>query len=189
MISDDDTLVRDVKLIVGAGPTSQPGWFASNQDELDLLKPESWRHYLGTRKVAAILAEHVWEHLHIADGLSAARLCFEHLKPGGYCRIAVPDGLSPIPGYLDYVKPGGTGAGAEDHKVLFTYRTLSQLFEQAGFTVRLHEYYDDDGQFHFKEWSPSDGMIDRSIRFDERNANGRVGYTSLILDAIKPSHA
>jgi len=42
-------------------------------------------------------------------------------------RVAVPDGFHPNPGYIERVKPGGTGPGAGDHKILYTYRTLSAI--------------------------------------------------------------
>jgi len=111
------------------------------------------------------------------------------LKPGGYLRVAVPDGFHPDPEYVEWVRPGGTGPGSDDHKVLYTYATFRDLFEKIGFDVVLHEYFDESGQFHFTDWAPSDGMIERSKRYDSRNANGRLAYTSIILDAVKPSIA
>ena len=51
--------------------------------------------------------------------------------------------------------------------------------------IDLLEYFDEKGEFHYKEWSPHDGMIYRSKRFDERNQNDLFNYTSLILDAKK----
>ena len=69
----------------------------------------------------AILAEHVWEHLDCFAAIVAAQNCFKYLKPGGYIRVAVPDGWHPDKDYIDYVKPGGWGAGSDDHHVLYTY--------------------------------------------------------------------
>ena len=100
-------------------------------------------------------------------------------------RIAVPDGLHPDPAYIDQVKPGGSGSGSDDHKVLYTYKTLSKLLESVGFEIRLLEYFDEEGKFHYSEWSPDDGMIRRSSRFDQRNTVVPNAYTSLILDALK----
>jgi predicted SAM-dependent methyltransferase len=51
----------------------------------------------------------------------------------------------------------------------------------------LYEYFDGAGRFHFTEWSPEDGMIHRSKRFDKRNRAGKLGYPSIVLDAVKPS--
>jgi len=119
------------------------------------------------------------------DGLIAACNCHMYLKPEGYFRVAVPDGFHPNAEYIDYVKPGGIGAGAEDHKILYNFRSLESVFMHAGFHIDLLEYFDEKREFHYKEWSPQDGMIYRSKRFDERNQNGLLNYTSLILDARK----
>jgi predicted SAM-dependent methyltransferase len=107
-------------------------------------------------------------------------------RSGRHLRIAVPDGLHPDPKYIDHVKPGGTGPGCEDHQVLYTYRTLVGLLEAAGFEVRLLEWFDEEGQFHFREWDPDDGLVCRSTRYDERNAHDPTAYTSIIADAVKP---
>jgi predicted SAM-dependent methyltransferase len=101
-------------------------------------------------------------------------------------RIAVPDGFHPDPDYIEYVRPGGTGAGADDHKVLYNYKLLSEQLRRAGFEVTLLEYWDENGDFHFRPWSSRDGYISRSRDHDERNQNGTLAYTSLIVDAIKP---
>lgn len=77
--------------------------------------------------------------------------------------------------------------GADDHKILYTHQSLAQLLIEVGFEVELLEHFDATGVFHFTDWNPSEGMIHRSRRFDERNQNGKLGYTSLIIDAHKPS--
>lgn len=136
--------------------------------------------------VNAILAEHVWEHLDCKAAITAAQNCFKYLMPGGYIRVAVPDGMYPDQEYIDYVKPGGYGAGSDDHYVLYTYETLTAVFVSVGFEISLLEYFDEPGTFHFQEWSPADGMISRSSRFDSRNGTRELAYTSIILDAIKP---
>ena len=134
----------------------------------------------------AILAEHVWEHLDCRAALVAAQNCFTYLQPGGYIRVAVPDGLHPDEEYIDRVKPGGWGEGSDDHHVLYTYRTLEAVFALVGFETRWLEYFDERGTFHYQEWSPADGMIQRSSRYDRRNRTRELAYTSIILDARKP---
>ena len=99
----------------------------------------------------------------------------------------MPDGFNPNQEYLDWVKPGGTGDGAKDHKVLYNYKTFKEIFESVGFKVKMLEYYDETGEFHFEEWHPDEGPIKRSKRYDKRNKDGKLNYTSLILDAIKTS--
>jgi predicted SAM-dependent methyltransferase len=135
------------------------------------------------------LAEHVWEHLGSRQAIIANANCFEFLRPGGRLRIAVPDGFHPDPAYIEYVRPGGTGAGADDHKVLYNYKLISEELKNVGFEFRLLEYWDENGQFHFQEWSSEDGHISRSKRYDPRNQDGSLTYTSLIVDAIKPKFA
>jgi predicted SAM-dependent methyltransferase len=173
------------RLVVGASGIDQDGWIPTDQSYLDLLKPRQWRRYFEPGSLHAVFAEHVWEHLTPEEALTAARTCAEFLAAGGYVRVAVPDGLNPDPAYIAGVRPGGTGAGADDHKVLYTYRTLSEVFERAGFRVRLLEYFDEAGQFHAEPWDVKDGLVRRSARFDPRNTDGKLVYTSVILDATK----
>ena len=134
----------------------------------------------------AILAEHVWGHLTPAQGRIAAATCFKYLRSGGYVRAAVPDGLHPDPAYIARVRVNGSGEGAADHKILYTNATFRAVFEDAGFHVQLLEYFDETGAFHQQPWEIEAGMIHRSRRFDERNADGQPNYTSIILDAHKP---
>ncbi|WFB35205.1 hypothetical protein P3T73_13650 [Kiritimatiellota bacterium B12222] len=177
------------QLIIGAAGTRYEGWVATDKETLNLLDQESWMPLLSLESIDALLAEHIWEHLHPQEAITAAMTCYAFLKPGGHLRVAVPDGLQPRAAYIDAVKPGGTGLGAEDHKVLYTYASFRDLFEGVGFEVRLLEYFDEQGHFHCAEWDPAEGMIQRSKRFDARNAEGGLVYTSLILDAVKPQEA
>lgn len=177
---------QPLRIVLGSAGFADPGWIATDRDRLDILADRDWRRHFRPASLDAILAEHVWEHLDAADGLAAGRLCLAYLKPGGYARIAVPDGLHPDPDYIEAVRPGGSGPGAEDHKLLYTYKTLGALFEAAGFRVELLEYFDEVGRFHAEHWDPAGGTIRRSLRFDPRNADGGHIYTSVIIDAIKP---
>ena len=135
--------------------------------------------------VSAMLSEHVWEYLDEKLALKAAENCFKYLKTGGYIRVAVPDGNHSDSLYIEQVKPAGTGAGSDDHKVLYNCDSLVALFERAGFEVKLLEWFDKSGVFHAEDWSPNDGMIIRSSRFDSRNKLNPTAYTSLIIDAVK----
>jgi predicted SAM-dependent methyltransferase len=175
----------ECRIIIGSSGTRQPGWTPTDYEVLDLLREASWSEFFPPGSIDAILAEHVWEHLDAVGGAEAARICFRFLKPGGYLRVAVPDGLHPDPAYIESVRPGGSGPGADDHKVLYTAHSAQQLFERAGFAVQVHEWFDAEGQFHGDDWDSRDGMIQRSRRFDERNLNGSLAYTSIVLDARK----
>lgn len=51
--------------------------------------------------------------------------------------------------------------------------------------MQLLEYFDENGMFHAQNWDMSDGYVRRSIRYDNRNSDGKPVYTSLIIDAVK----
>jgi predicted SAM-dependent methyltransferase len=174
------------KIVVGTSGVFEPGWIPTDIEYLNLLEDADWRNFFTENSIAALLAEHVWEHLTPAQGLQAAQACHRYLRPGGRLRIAVPDGRHPDPAYLRQVMIHGTGAGADDHKVLYTHETLCTLLKSAGFSVVPLEYFDAAGTFHFHEWNRADGMVHRSSRYDARNADGKLAYTSLIMDAFKP---
>lgn len=177
--------MRPCRVVVGASGRIPEGWIGTEVEDLDLLRPNTWERFFEPESIDAILAEHVWEHLSDEEGCLAAATCFRFLKSGGYLRLAVPDGNHPDPSYIEHVRPGGSGPGCDDHKVLYNYKVLSKVFERAGFQVKLLEYFDEDGQFVRETWNPADGMIRRSERFDLRNNNGRLAYTSIVLDAVK----
>lgn len=194
----------------GHGLGAPRGWHLSDVEILDITRPADWKALFGARRIDALLAEHVWEHLPLAPGLEAARLCHSFLRPGGRLRIAVPDGGHPHEEYREYVRPGGQGGGAASHEVLFTVASLVDLLETAGFATRPLEYWDAEGRFHHEPWSTADGSIGRRPRFspdrprfvrerayaafnDESIRPKRritsepwpFNYTSLIVDAVK----
>ena len=174
-----------LRIIIGAGGKSGEGWISTEVQCLNLLNPKHWERYFDKNSIDAILAEHVWEHLTIDEGLVAAKQCYQYLKFGGYLRVAVPDGFHQDPEYIEKVRINGTGPGADDHKVLYNYKTFSDLFERAGFKVELLEYFDSNKEFHCLDWDETKGRIGRSKKFDLRNKSGELKYTSLILDARK----
>jgi len=176
---------KPVNMVVGSMFSVYKGWIHSDIETLNLLKESDWKKYFKENAIDRILAEHVWEHLTDEEGKLAFTNCFKYLKPGGFLRVAVPDGFNPSQEYIDYVKPGGTGNGADDHKILYNYKLMSGFLEEIGFTVKLLEYFDEEGKFHKNPWKVEDGMIRRSADHDSRNKNGVLGYTSLIIDAYK----
>jgi predicted SAM-dependent methyltransferase len=178
-----------LRIIIGAGEQRYPGWIATQKDDLDLLKPESWEARYRPGTVDALLCEHVWEHVTEAEGRNAASLCFRFLKPGGYLRVAVPDGNFPDPEYQRGVQVGGPGPAdhpAVDHKIVYDYQLLTDVFKGTGFEVDLLEYCDENGRFHYNQWNPADGPIYRSLLSDHRNRDGKIGFASLIVDVRKP---
>ena len=178
-----------MKIIVGAGKTKYNGWVSTQENELNLLNLEQWERLKENEEIEAILAEHVWEHLSLEDGIKAAENCYKFLKPGDYVRCAVPDKNFKNALYQSMIKVGGPGHEAHpaaEHKMVYDYKTLVKVFEEAGFEVTLLEYCDEQGDFHYKEWDESKGKICRSYRFDNRNSRGKLGMVSIIIDAVKP---
>lgn len=174
-----------INLIIGAGGLKYPNWVSTDKFLLDITHHQEWDFYFMQGSIDRILAEHLVEHLTVGDLTKALKYISFFLKPDGILRIAVPDGYFPDPDYINRVKPDGYGSGSKDHKFLYTYEDLGRILTDCGFDVTLLEYYDENGLFHFNEWNPDDGMIVRSIRFDERNQMGEIRYTSLIVDAYK----
>jgi predicted SAM-dependent methyltransferase len=178
----------DPKIVIGSGATQIGGeWVSTDREFLDLLRPEDWQRFFKPNTIAAMLAEHVWEHLTLEEGLQAARTCYNYLRPGGYLRLGVPDGFHPDPEYIGWVKVGGRSPMqiANGHRVLYTYKSVRELLERAGFRIKLYEYFDENGVFQYHSWDPRAGMIRRSRFFDKRNEGGRLVFTSIVLDAIK----
>lgn len=174
-----------LRIIIGASGTGYSGWIPTEYPLVNVAEWPTLDRFFERESVSAILAEHVWEHLTPPQAEAAARNCRELLAVGGHVRVAVPDGLHPDPAYMEYVRPGGSGEGSDDHKVLYTYRSLVELFERAGFSTRLLEWFDENGSFHSTDWDPEEGHISRSARFDERNRTNPTAYTSIILDAVR----
>lgn len=178
-----------LRIIIGAGDQHWPGWIPTQKEELDLLEPKTWKNSFDKRKADAFLCEHVWEHLTEVEGRLAAKTCFQWLRPGGYLRCAVPDANFPDREYQLSARIGGPGSKdhpAADHKIVYDYILFSDVFKQAGFEVDLLEYCDEQGRFHYNQWSPDDGPIYRSLRSDHRNQEADIKSVSLILDAVKP---
>jgi predicted SAM-dependent methyltransferase len=175
---------RDLRIVIGASHTRFPGWISTEYPLFDITRRDSVTRFFEPHSVSSILAEHVWEHLTDEQAALATENCAFLLKPGGRLRIAVPDGMHPDRSYIDAVKPGGTGLGSDDHKILHTHATLAGLMKSAGFSVTLLEWFDHDG-FHFAEWKDEDGYISRSSKNDERNRVRPLSYTSLIADGFR----
>ena len=173
---------RAVKIIIGAGQTRLESWVATDMPAFDVRKSDHWRKLFPPAAIDRMLAEHVFEHLTREELSTFLKIASEFLAPGGRVRIAVPDGYHPDADYINSVQPGGIGVGAGDHKMLYTCDLIGDLIGKQGYQFELLEYFDAAGQFHQSEWSARDGFVGRSADHDERNADGRLNYTSLIVD-------
>ena len=175
----------EIKIVVGAGPTKYKGWFATDIVTLDVTNENHFKKYFKKKRIHKVLAEHVLEHL-TTNELELMISNFQKYSAKNVnIRIAVPDGLHKDKDYIDKVKPGGTGEGAEDHKHLFNYRSLAELFEAQNFKAKLVEHWDEEGNFHSDYLNDENGYVKRSFINDSRNPDGIPHYTSLIIDFIK----
>ncbi len=171
-----------LKVIVGAGDKHQRGWINSDLPAFDVLEARHWRSLFPPHSIERLLAEHVFEHLSAAQFAQFLQLAPRYLAPGARIRIAVPDGNHPDQDYIERVRPGGSGIGAHDHKLLYTKSLARQLLEAAGYRYEFLEYFDEAGLFHQRQWQAADGFVSRSAAHDRRNAGGKLNYTSLIFD-------
>jgi predicted SAM-dependent methyltransferase len=149
------------KLHLGCGHKKYDGWFNTDKKNLDMTICEDWKKYYKEGEVENILLEHVFEHLDELQRKKAIENFKKYLNSNGRIRIAVPDGFNPNKEYIENVKVGGNGKSADDHKVLFTYKTLIEEFKENGFYFELLEYYDEYGNFHYKNWSNNGGFVKR----------------------------
>ncbi|SFK23914.1 Predicted SAM-depedendent methyltransferase [Marinilactibacillus piezotolerans] len=180
--------MEKLRVVIGAGEyNNNPGWIHTQEQDLNVLEEASWDENFKIETIDVLLAEHVWEHFTYDEGVTAAKLCWKYLKPGGYFRCAVPDGYFPNKEYRKVVQVGGPGPvnhPAASHKTVYNFETLGKLFSEAGFECELLEYHDKNGVFHQINWNKEDGNIFRSVKVDPRNSS-TITFPSLIIDAKK----
>jgi predicted SAM-dependent methyltransferase len=166
------------------GPVGGPfeDWLITDFGSLNALDSREWEILFPPQSIDRILAEHVIEHWTPEQFRVFLKIVSRFLTITGRIRIAVPDGFHPDAGYLEAVKPGGTGPGSEDHKVLYNASSLGSLLTESGWNHALLEYFDRSGEFHYLPWDQKDGFVSRSSRNDPRNRAGDLQYTSLIVD-------
>jgi len=176
---------KEIKLLVGAGLTKFKGWFNTDVQFLDITDESDFQKLFSKRKIDKVLAEHVLEHLTPEQLKLAAINFYKYSAQEINIRIAVPDGFHKDSKYIEQVKPGGTGNGADDHKHLFNYKSLSEVFENAGFKATPIEYWNEEKEFYTVYKNDGNGIIRRSFINDKRNSGGSPNYTSLIIDFTK----
>jgi predicted SAM-dependent methyltransferase len=173
----------EIKINLGAGLTSYDGWISIQLTDIDAPNEKDWERYFVPGSIDNVLAEHVWEHMTVGQGLAAARVVHKYLKNGGCIRVAVPDRNHPSPDYYDDCKPDPFILG---HKVFYDKDQLVELLRSAGFgEVTPVEWWDDSKRFNELPWSDERGHINRSAHNCPDNRGGELTYTSLIVDAVK----
>jgi len=175
----------NIKVIVGAGKTKIKGWFSTEEYFFNIVNPLDFEKFFKKKKIDFLLAEHVLEHIDEEQLSIVISNFYNYSNKNCNIRIAVPDGFHPDNNYINYVKPGGIGAGAKEHKSLFNYKILVDLFADKGFVPDLIEYWDDNAKFHSKYEDDEKGIVSRSFANDERNFDNKPSYTSLIIDFRK----
>ncbi len=186
-----------IKLIIGSGPnqdlvgakgTNQEGWLITDVFTLDALDWTDWAAIFEPGQVSRIFAEHVIEHWTEGDFRKFLQITQRFVAPSGNIRIAVPDGFHPDPEYVAAVRPGGSGPGSDDHKVLYDYQRMTRILGEEGCEYDLLEYFDEQGAFHRKAWDAANGAVERSEHNDPRNQVRPLSYTSLIVDISPMMH-
>ena len=177
------TFSKEVNVVIGAGDTEYNNWIITDYPFFDITKGKIWKYLFKRRIADKILSEHVLEHFYEDEVKFILKQAYFYLQPTGNIRIAVPDSNHPNPNYIEYVRPGGSGAGADDHKSFWNFKTLSNLLKDIGYKVDLLEYCDDNKKIITTEFNDDNGIIHRSLskgfKCDIKN------YSSLIIDAYK----
>lgn len=171
---------NQLKLNIGSGILSYENWLDLNLPFFDLTKAKLWAYFFQNAPINGILMEHVLEHLTPEDVRFSLSLAKDYLDRKGLIRIAVPDRNHPNPDYIEYVRPGGSGAGADDHKSFWNYSDFMALAADLGFKCALREYYNDSGELIMSELDSSEGIITRTAR--KQVSCPIMDYSSLIID-------
>ncbi len=166
------------KVVLQAQRTKFEGWVSTEANWLSVLDRQAWKFFFAPHGVGAVLMEHVLNQFEHDEVEASLTNIFHHLVPGGHARIAVPDRNFQSRGYQDALTK---------HRSSWDVDSLSDVINSVGFEAHALEYWSSDGEFHAKPYSEDDGKILRSASNDQRNASGPLKYTSLIIDAKKPS--
>lgn len=114
-----------MKIIIGAGNTYFDGWISTQEEALNLLDYEDFNKLFLPNGISAMLAEHVWEHMTLEEGILAAKNCFDFLEYGGYIRVAVPDKYFRNEAYQNLIKIGGNGDPTPTPQITVNYQTIT----------------------------------------------------------------
>ena len=170
-------------IVLGSANTNYKGWISTDLPHFNILKENDWSFFFRFNSINNLLAEHVLEHLTEEQVEKALSIAAKYLKTKGCFRIAVPDKNHPNPEYIKFVKPGGLGAGADDHKSFWNFNTLTEIAKKYNFAVKLLEYCTKEKVIKTTNFSNKKGIIKRSLSkgFKSEIEN----YSSLIVDLEK----
>ncbi len=171
---------NSLKLNIGSGNLTYDYWLNLNLPFFDLTRARLWSFFFKQATINNILMEHVLEHLTVQDVRLALSFAKTYLHKSGNIRIAVPDKNHPNPEYIEFVKPGGSGAGADDHRSFWNYSDFIKLAEDLDFKYDLREYYNEQGELVMSDMDTDDGEIVRTARKPQQGP--LKDYSSLIID-------
>jgi len=170
-----------MKLIIGANGIIYEGWRHTEKEELDITDTDQCMKWMmANGQPSHILLEHVIEHIRPCLLSVSIKNLLMLVQRTGRVRIAVPDALHPDPAFLAYWWPPNL-----THEAAYDYKSLPEAFLTEGFSVKLIEWWDERREFNRQHWDSFDGHVQRSIRYDHRNVDGKPNFTSLIFDCFK----
>ncbi len=173
---------QPVKVILGSSITGFDGWLSTDLPHFDITLAKDWDYLFKEGSIDNLLAEHVFEHLSPAQSETAFYLIRKYLKKNGVFRIAVPDGYHESPDYIEYTRPGGSGPGCDDHKILWNKDLLSKMSLECGLKIQLLQYYDSNHQFTDSYQDDQNGIILRSFEKLKSDQSTSFRMSSLIAD-------
>lgn len=176
---------QPVKVILGAGNYSAftNEWINTDLPQFDITNASHWEFIFGNVKISNLFAEHVFEHLTKEQIIMALTLAHKYMSDTGVFRIAIPDRNNKDSLYQEATKPGGTGPGADDHKVFLNIHDCEELAKATSFRILPLEYFDNDSSFHFVDFDSDKGDVTRS-RKNNYHYEPVPKYTSLIFDLV-----
>lgn len=186
LVAQKSKLNLPVKVILGSSNhiILSGDWINTDIPQFDITNARQWNYIFGANKIDNLLAEHVLEHLNHEQLNATFFNAWQYLKSGGRFRIAIPDKNNADPIYQEATRPGGSGPGADDHKVFLDIDTCKKMAEAYSFRIQPLEYCDQNNMFHYNEYDFSEGMIQRSKK-NGYHYSAVPNYTSLIFDLTK----
>ncbi|MEI6022150.1 MAG: hypothetical protein WCR21_13565, partial [Bacteroidota bacterium] len=133
---------QTIKIILGSSDHNALNgeWINTDIPQFDITNANHWTNIFAETKIENLFAEHVMEHLSKEQIIKALDLAKKHLKDNGVFRIAIPDSNNQDPIYREATRPGGSGAGAHDHKVFLNLQDCEALATNSGFKLVPLEY-------------------------------------------------
>jgi len=171
-----DVIDGQIRLHIGCGSNPLPGWLnidrvAQAQGVVTDINPANLPYQ--DRSVAAVLAEHVFEHLSFADEATVWREMARVLMPGGTLTIEVPDFAWVCQTFLDandewrefYI------VGAPDH-----YAGCGRALDQRWGILQTMFFGNQNGIGQFHQSAYTEGKLRAIAR--------HLGFRSIVVETV-----